>query len=183
MGLTLVRRLVEQHGGTVAVDTALGQGSVFTVCLPAPPEISGGAQALDAAKQENDAVATGLAASARRHRALSLVLIEDNDDVRQSLQTALELDGHRVTAAADGLLGLDLLLALRPDAALVDIGLPGLDGFQVARRARAGGYAGRMMAMTGYGQEHSRRDALKVGFDAFLVKPLDAQQWRDALAG
>ena len=183
VGLTLVRRLVEQHGGTVAVDTALGQGSVFTVCLPAPPEISGGAQALDAAKLENDAVATGLAASARRHRALSLVLIEDNDDVRQSLQTALELDGHRVTAAADGLLGLDLLLALRPDAALVDIGLPGLDGFQVARRARAGGYAGRMVAMTGYGQEHSRRDALKAGFDAFLVKPLDAQQWRDALAG
>ena len=190
VGLTVVRRLVEQHGGTVAVDTALGQGSVFTVRLPAPPQMHGGALVLGGAVQQNGAAAdvagapggNGAAFAAKRQVALALVLIEDNDDVRQSLQTALELDGHRVTTAADGLLGLGLLLELRPDAALVDIGLPGLDGFQVARRARAGGYAGRMVAMTGYGQEHSRRDALKAGFDAFLVKPLDAQQWRDALS-
>ena len=184
VGLTLVRRLVEQHGGTVAVDTAVGEGSVFTVCLPAlpgMPDMPDGVLAPSAALQKNPA-APGITASAMRRGALSLVLIEANDGERQSLLTALELEGHQVTSVADGLEGLDLLLALRPDAALVDIDLPGLDGFQVARRARAGGYAGRMVAMTGYGHEHSRRDALKAGFDAFLVKPFDVQQWRDALA-
>ena len=119
--------------------------------------------------------------SAMRRAGLNLVLIEDNDDVRQLLQTTLELDGHHVAAAADGRKGLDLLLALRPDAAMVDIGLPGLDGFQVARRARAGGYAGRLVAMTGYGQVNSQSDALKAGFDTYLVKPVDAQKWRAAL--
>lgn len=186
VGLTLVRRLVELHGGSVVVDTVLGQGSVFTVRLPAPSGHQRPGLAPDAAKAQ-----TGAGASAAEARpaqqpashAQSLVLIEDNDDMRQTLQTALQLDGHLVAAAADGLEGLNLLLALRPDAALVDIGLPGLDGFQVARRARAGGYAGRLVAMTGYSQAHSQHDALKAGFDTYLVKPVAAQQWRAALAG
>ena len=76
---------------------------------------------------------------------------------------------------------LDALREQHLDAAIVDIGLPGLDGFEVARSARAGGYAGRMVAVTGYGQAHSRRDALKAGFDAFLIKPVHAAQWRASL--
>ena len=93
----------------------------------------------------------------------------------------LELDGHLVAPSADGLAGLRHILSQRPDAAIVDIGLPGLDGFELARHARAGGYAGRMVAMTGYGQAHSRHDAFKAGFDAYLVKPVNAAQWRAAL--
>ena len=183
VGLTLVRRLVELHGGSVEVDSEPGQGSEFTVRLPAPPPLPG--MVLEAAQEGQDLQSPGspefTESSAMRRAGLNLVVIEDNDDVRQLLQTTLELDGHHVAAAADGRKGLDLLLALRPDAAMVDIGLPGLDGFQVARRARAGGYAGRLVAMTGYGQADSQRDALKAGFDAYLVKPVDAQEWRAAL--
>ncbi len=192
VGLTLVRQLVELHGGTVEADTAPGQGSMFTVRLPAPPDNQAALGLAESESAENthktqDAAALRAApcteSSTAKSAVLSLVLIEDNDDLRHTMQTTLELDGHHVTAVADGLVGLDMLLALRPDAAMVDIGLPGLDGFQVARRARAGGYAGRMVAMTGYGQDHSQRDALKAGFDAYLVKPVNAQQWRAALAG
>ena len=188
VGLTLVRQLVELHGGTVEAGAAPGRGSVFTVRLP-PPDSQGALALADAKKTEqaqataSNAAAPGLLARAAKPAAMNLVLIEDNDDLRHTLQTTLELDGHHVTAVADGLTGLDMLLALRPDAAMVDIGLPGLDGFQLARRARAGGYAGRMVAMTGYGQDHSQRDALKAGFDAYLVKPVDARQWRAALVG
>lgn len=196
VGLTLVRQLVQLHGGTVEAGAAPGQGSVFTVRLP-PPDSQGAlalADAKNAEQTQTTATATATATASQgaafspparvaKPAAMNLVLIEDNDDLRHTLQTTLELDGHHVTAVADGLTGLDMLLALRPDAAMVDIGLPGLDGFQLARRARAGGYAGRMVAMTGYGQDHSQRDALKAGFDAYLVKPVDARQWRAALAG
>jgi len=173
VGLTLVQRLVQLHGGTVAAHSAPGKGATFTVLLPALepglPETLAGAEA------------PGAGLRGRPRTSLNVVLLEDNDDMRQSLQAMLELDGHCVAWFQDGLAGLACILAQRPDAAIVDIGLPGLDGFAVARRARAGGYAGRLVAVTGYGQEHSRRDALKAGFDAYLVKPVSADQWRSAL--
>jgi DNA-binding response OmpR family regulator len=110
-----------------------------------------------------------------------VLLIEDNPDALKSLCDLLSLEGHEVSSATDGEAGLQALLTQRPDVAIVDIGLPRLDGLQVAKRARAGGYAGRMIALTGYGQEHDVKRSLKAGFDAHLVKPLRPEQLRSEI--
>ena len=106
-----------------------------------------------------------------------ILLVEDNPDVRDTLRALLELDGHQVEVAPDGTWGVELAVALQPDIALVDIGLPGLDGYQVARQVRAAlnGSTMRLIAMTGYGQPEDRRRALEAGFDAHLVKPVDLE--------
>jgi CheY-like chemotaxis protein len=161
IGLALVKRLVEKHGGMVSVQSSTA-GSVFEVRLPAAPTTQ------EPSAQE-------WARSATRH---TVLLIEDNPDALKSLRDLLSLEGHEVSSATDGEAGLQALLAQRPDVAIVDIGLPRLDGLQVAKRARAGGYAGRMIALTGYGQEHDVKRSLKAGFDAHLVKPLQAEQLR-----
>jgi PAS domain S-box-containing protein len=164
IGLTLVRRLVELHGGTVRADST-DEGSRFTVRLPAtvPPDSS-----LDGA----------LPPSRRRN----VLVIEDNDDVLAALRAKLELDGHSVSTAVDGVEGLSRLLKLRPEVSIVDIGLPGLTGFELARHARAAGYAGRMIAISGYGAERDAHEALVAGFDAYLVKPVDRNQLRASLS-
>jgi signal transduction histidine kinase len=166
VGLTLVRRLVELHGGRVDAQSPAHGGSVFTVRLPAVD-----APARPAAPRHR-------VPESRRRR---VALIEDNDDARDALRTLLELDGHTVSTANDGPSGLDWLLQSRPDVAVIDIGLPGLTGFEVARRSRAAGYAGRMIALSGYGQEADVRKALASGFDAHLVKPVDAETLRRVL--
>ena len=164
IGLTLVRRLVELHGGTVSVDSS-EEGSRFTVRLPlsGPPAFTG-----------DDALPPS-----RRRRVL---VVEDNGDVLAALRSKLELDGHSVSTAADGIEGLDRLLKLRPEVSIVDIGLPGLTGFELARHARAAGYAGRMIALSGYGAERDAQEALVAGFDAYLVKPVDSDQLRASLS-
>jgi PAS domain S-box-containing protein len=164
VGLTLVRRLVELHGGTIRAESS-GAGSTFTVRLPA----------IKAPVQAHEPRGT---APPRRRR---VMLIEDNDDALQALRSMLELDGHTVSTATDGLGGLESVLAQRPDVAVVDIGLPGITGFDVARRSRAAGYAGRMIALSGYGQGRDVKQAMQAGFDAHLVKPVDAQQLRRLL--
>jgi CheY-like chemotaxis protein len=110
-----------------------------------------------------------------RPPARHIVLVEDNPEHRQTLRVLLELDGHRVDEAADGPRGVERILTLRPDLAVVDIGLPGLDGYEVARRIRAdpGGKALFLVALTGYGQPGDRERALASGFDAHFIKPLD----------
>lgn len=165
IGLTLVRRLVELHGGTVGA-TSSTAGTVFTVQLPA--------------------VETPVAVTeypqippSRRRR---VGVIEDNEDALDTLHTMLELDGHSVWCASDGISGLASLLENRPDVAVVDIGLPGLTGLEVAKRSRAAGYAGRMIALSGYGHDNFGEQALAAGFDAYLVKPIDADQLRRMLA-
>ena len=109
----------------------------------------------------------------------SVLIIEDHDDAREALRALLELEGHRVDAAASGPHGLEMAQRNLPDVALVDIGLPEVDGYEVARRLRALG-TGRpyLIALTGYGQPDDIKRAREAGFDAHLLKPVDP----DALA-
>jgi signal transduction histidine kinase/ActR/RegA family two-component response regulator len=171
VGLTLVRRLTDLHGGQVDVASdGSGRGSVFTVRLP-----------LAAAPQvlvESSKVST---TEAIRRRVLT---IEDYADARDSLRSLLELSGHEVREAADGPTGVELALRLQPDVVLIDIGLPGLDGYGVARRIRSDPHGHLMVlaAVTGYGQPEDRRRAEEAGFDALLVKPVDPDQLTEILA-
>jgi PAS domain S-box-containing protein len=161
IGLTLVRRLVELHGGRVTAESpGLGRGSTVTVELP---------QVAVPAVGEHRAQAPP-ATSPRR-----IVIVEDSRDSREMLRYVLEHAGHEVHEAADGPSGLRLILEIRPDIALVDVGLPGLDGYELARRARAdeAGRAVRLVALTGYGLPDDLRRSEGAGFDAHLVKPVD----------
>lgn len=164
LGLALVRKLVDLHGGTVHADSG-PRGSCFKVCLPgiAAPRVDS---------------TDGMAPSRRRR----VLVVEDNMDVAAALRTKLELDGHTVLVAADGATGLMRVLQDQPDVALVDIGLPGLNGLELARHARAAGYAGRMAALSGYGQLRDADAARRAGFDEYLVKPLDREQLRRCLS-
>jgi CheY-like chemotaxis protein len=112
----------------------------------------------------------------------SILVIEDNDDARAALVALLELDGHVVEGAGDGPQGIDVACAKRPDVALVDIGLPGIDGYEVARRIR--GLLGSsvfLVALTGYGQAEDKARATEAGFDTHLVKPVDPTQLSEVL--
>jgi CheY-like chemotaxis protein len=164
IGLTIVRRLAELHGGTVSGSSAgLRQGARFEVRLPL---------AAGPAEAEGEAEPAGLpAVSTRRRR---VVVIEDNDDIRTSLLSILLRWGHDAVAEADGHAGLARVLEMKPDVALVDLGLPGLNGYDVARRVRAAIPNGRvrLIAITGYGQPADRERALDAGFDVHLLKPV-----------
>lgn len=165
LGLALVHRLVDLHGGKVLARSS-PQGSCFTVSLPAV--------AAPRASQASEA------APGRRRR---VVVVEDNYDMQAALRSTLELDGHSVMAVGDGAQGLLRILREQPDVSLVDIGLPALNGLEVARHARAAGYAGRMVALSGYGQHRDADAARRAGFDDYLVKPLDRAQLRRCLSG
>lgn len=162
VGLTLVRSLVVMHGGTVEANSnGVNKGTVFTVRLPriAPP----GQQPVPRPE---------LTAGGARQRVL---LIEDNDDARTALGDVLSADGHEVHQAADGPSGIEAALRLHPDVVLVDVGLPGLDGYEVAQRIRSAqnGKPVRLIALTGYGRSEDKERARIAGFDAHLVKPID----------
>jgi CheY-like chemotaxis protein len=170
IGLTIVQRLVELHGGSVgAASEGRGKGARFVVRLPL---VEGRAPE---ARPAGEAAPREGGRGPRR-----IVVIEDNEDIRESLRTLLTLWGHHVEIAADGASGLERVLRERPDVALVDIGLPGLSGYDVARaiRAQACGDAIRLIAVTGYGQPADRERALAAGFDAHVLKPISP----DALA-
>lgn len=161
IGLSLVRRLVELHGGSVSATSAgSGSGSRFEIRLPR-------AEPAEAA----DVAARAVAASARA----AVLLIEDNDDGREMMASMLASYGYPVVQARDGLEGVRLAAAERPAVALVDIGLPGIDGYEVARRLRQDpGTAGiRLIALTGYGLAEDQRRVLAAGFDLHLVMPVD----------
>jgi signal transduction histidine kinase/CheY-like chemotaxis protein len=170
LGLTLVRRIAELHGGSVeAASEGAGRGSTFTVRLPAMPSPP---PPPDPTRRRTSGV---------RRRVL---IVEDNADAREVLRFALELSGHEVHEAHDGPSGLAAILRLRPDVALVDIGLPEFDGYEVARKVRAtGGRVPYLVALTGFGQPDDRRQALEAGFDAHLVKPVEPDALLDAIHG
>jgi signal transduction histidine kinase/CheY-like chemotaxis protein len=168
LGLALVRSIVHLHGGTVkARSEGLGKGTSFVVELPLAPktlEVRTPSSALE-----------NLPASKR------VVVIEDNADIRELLSDLLSLGGHRVSCAEDGPGGLEKILELSPDIAFVDLGIPGFDGFELARRARAFGSTAWLVALTGYGQPEDKRRASEAGFDEHLTKPVVESDVRRAL--
>jgi diguanylate cyclase len=170
IGLTLVQRIVEAHGGEVRVASdGPGKGARFTVRLPAV-----------AAPGATRAALSG--GAARPALARSVVLVEDIDDARISLQHVLERAGHRVLAARDGAEGLRKIMEAKPDVALVDIGLPQMDGYELARQVRAGGVPTYLVAVTGYGLAADQERARRAGFDAHLTKPASMALLLDTVA-
>lgn len=170
IGLTLARRLVEMHGGTLEADSqGPGTGSTFTLCLPLAPA---------AAPAHRASRPGGLAAPARR-----VLVVEDNADARETLVALLGVFGHEVAAAADGEQGLARLVELRPDVAFVDVGLPGMDGLELARRARAAGLSDVLLVgLSGYGGPEQEAVAARAGFNRYLVKPVDLERLGAVLA-
>jgi CheY-like chemotaxis protein len=114
--------------------------------------------------------------AARASGTQRILIVEDNADSREMLRFLLELAGHEVHEASDGPGGLEALSRLRPDVALVDVGLPGFDGYELARRAREAGHTARLVALTGYGLPEDHRRSREAGFDAHLVKPVESAQ-------
>jgi CheY-like chemotaxis protein len=166
IGLALVRRLVEMHGGRVSAHSAgVGQGSEFLVCLPL----------CESAAEPAGADARSAPASVPAPGRRRILVADDNIDALESLATLLELGGHEVYSASNGNLALEGAERHRPDVALLDIGMPLLDGYEVARRIRAQpwGKAITLVALTGWGQDSDRRRSREAGFDSHLVKPLD----------
>jgi PAS domain S-box-containing protein len=165
IGLTLVKHLVELHGGLVeATSPGTGRGSTFKVCLPladSPPPEPSHESSLNVAPT---------------YRARVLVA-DDNRDAADTLSAILELDGHEVRTAYDGVEALKIAEQFAPQIALLDIGMPHLDGYQTARRIRdqSWGSSILLVALTGWGQEQDRRQATEAGFNYHLVKPGDPQ--------
>jgi CheY-like chemotaxis protein len=171
LGLTLVRRLTELHGGTIeAASEGADRGSVFVVRFPSlDPEL------------RTDAASSKDQAETRGSRARRLLVIEDNDDARQTLRLLLETMGHEVHEAGDGEAGVAAALALEPDLVFVDIGLPHIDGYEVARRIRAAKASSRLVALTGYGRDDDVRRGRESGFDDHVLKPATVERLQAAI--
>ena len=166
IGLHLVQQLVALHGGRVEAHSAgEGRGSTFIVRLPRAAPVPAGA-GLPGAES-----ASGPARGGRR-----LLIIDDNKDAADSLGAMLDLLGHETRTAHSGLAGLEMAADFRPEIILLDLGMPGLDGYATATRIRAApwGQAVRLVALTGWGQDEDRRRTRAAGFDQHLVKPVDA---------
>ena len=172
IGLTLVRELVQRHGGSVEVHSeGLGRGTELVVRLPlaAPPD----------AAEPAPAPAAASAVVPRR-----ILVVDDNRDAVESLSLLLEIDGHTVLAAYDGQEAVASAAAHRPDVVLLDIGLPELNGYEVAQMIRAEPWGAQVLlvALTGWGQDEDRRKSQQAGFDAHLVKPVEYQALAELLA-
>jgi signal transduction histidine kinase len=169
IGLALVRRLVELHGGSVSAHSdGASNGSTFEIRLPrTTPVAAAAAPSEDRADQGKP----------------SVLLIEDNEDGREMMATMLSACGYPIRHAADGVQGVQLALDFLPDVALVDIGLPGIDGYEVARRLRKGSTTRhiKLIALTGYGLADDQRRVLEAGFDLHLVKPVDIGNLLEAI--
>jgi signal transduction histidine kinase/ActR/RegA family two-component response regulator len=171
VGLALVRRLVEMHGGAVSASSeGHEKGATFTIRLPAVPK-----PADEDAHAPPDDHSTG----ARR-----ILLVEDIEDARNMMYAMLTLEGHDVRVAADGAAALHEAKTWKPDVVLLDIGLPDMTGYEVARRMRKSELDGsvKLVAMTGYGQAEDKQRAHEAGFDLHLTKPVSPELLRDALS-
>jgi signal transduction histidine kinase len=171
IGLSLARALCELHGGTIdAASPGPGLGSTFTVRLPLAPA---------------PVPADGAATPAARGRARRVLVVDDNVDAADSLALLLRLGGHEVATAQDGPAAIEAARRQPPEVVFLDIGLPGMDGYEVARRLRADpATAGtRLVALTGWGADEDRRRSHDAGFDLHLTKPVEAEAIERVLAG
>lgn len=163
IGLTVARRLAEMHGGTISVASeGLGKGSTFTIRLPlselAPAAIASGALPTDSTNVER----------------LRILVVDDNRDTAIACSQLLKAMGHEVDTAFDGPCALEQTRSMRPQVIFLDIGLPGMNGYEVARTLRSEGFQNELIvAITGYGQPDDRRRSQEAGFDHHLVKPID----------
>jgi two-component system CheB/CheR fusion protein len=171
VGLTLALKLVKLHRGELTADSpGPNRGSVFTVTLPL--------------SERTTASEKAAAPSLRQKQSkLRIVVVEDNQDIRDTLEDLLRLDGHEVISAKEGIGGAERIVEACPDVAIVDVGLPGMDGYAVAKAVRAArGKAVHLIALTGYGRREDRIEAAQAGFDRHLVKPVDHELLTQALA-
>lgn len=164
IGLTLVRTLVELHGGRVSADSAgLGKGSTFRVTLPLT--------ANSASLTDSDGMETNDAS----FEGFRVLIVDDNQDVLSSIALLLSQTGYDTLTATDGHSALDLATSTNPHAVILDIGLPGLDGYEVAKQLRASAscHSALLIAISGYGRDEDRRRSKEAGFDHHFVKPVD----------
>lgn len=169
IGLNIVRTLASMHGGRVEVKSdGIDKGSTFTVTLPLSSERAMAAPRPVKPNAEGD---VALVPSRR------IVIVDDNADIRDLLQIKLKKLGHAVETAADGHAGLERISDTRPDIAIIDIGMPGMDGYEVAKRVRAILEDGILLiALTGFGQADDRERAAAAGFDEHLTKPIRVEE-------
>lgn len=168
IGLTVARALIEQHRGTIEARSAgRGHGTTVEVHLPCT---------------DANPVTEGRPPRTAPPRSRRILIVDDNRDARDMLHAMLELDGHQVQGAAEGHAAVRLAVEWTPEVALIDIGLPEVDGYEVARRIRKRlGDAVRLIAVTGYGDAEARQLATEAGFDEHLVKPVDPDALADLL--
>jgi len=177
IGLALVKRLVEMHGGNVSVHSAgAGRGTEFVICLPAAlPQQWTTPAAIETMADAQPAPVAPAGNGARTASKRRMLLVDDNQDALMSLANLLSLDGHEVRTASDGFRALESAPSFLPEVAVLDIGMPGMDGYELARRIRAQSWGKDLVlvALTGWGQEGDRRRSKDAGFDSHWVKPLD----------
>jgi signal transduction histidine kinase len=168
IGLSVVQRLIEMHGGTVTANSAgQGLGATFTLRLPiieAPADSS------------TDPLVYSVVAK-------RILIVDDNADAANSLALLLEMDGHTTCSVYESAAALESATAFDPEVVLLDIGLPGMDGYEVARRMRACGSKAQIVALTGYGRQDDQARSRDAGFDAHMVKPVDLQLLRREIGG
>jgi CheY-like chemotaxis protein len=178
IGLTLVKNLVEMHGGTVEAHSAgLGKGSELVVRLP----LSGVKQEQPQERAAQEPANPDVPAPTGRR----LLVVDDNVDAADSLAVLLRLQGHEVRVAHNGPTALEIARDYRPQMVFLDIGMPVMDGYEVARRLRhMPGLANvRLAALTGWGQQADRRRTAEAGFNHHLVKPVEPRALDELLEG
>jgi CheY-like chemotaxis protein len=171
IGLALAQGLIELHGGTIGANSAgLGCGSEFTVRLPRRTTRAPGVAPDRPATVPNTS----------RHR---ILIADDNRDSAETLAALLRMEGHEVTSVHDGPVALSAFSEIKPDVALLDIGMPGLTGYEVARKMRQSstGASLTLIAITGWGQDVDKERAYAAGFDHHLTKPVDPQRLAELL--